>query len=165
MMALLGFHLELDGWRLRSGGAPGADKAFASLVKLAKDIYPPWNNFEGNPLIYPVSQTAIDLAGALHPAWDNCARAEKLLHGRNSYQVLGHSLDVPSEFVVCWTPDACKYHATRNQSTGGTGTAISLAVVNGIPVFNLADPIDLDKVKNYLNMAKIRHQDKVKPFI
>jgi hypothetical protein len=56
----------------------------------------------------------------------------------NMHQCLGHTLDDPSEFALCWTADGAQSEADVNSKTGGTGTAIRLASQRGIPVFNLA---------------------------
>ena len=118
-------------WTLRSGGAAGADKAFESGAGIGRsEIY----------LAEDATPEAMDIAKRFHPAWDRCSFYAKRLHGRNSFQVLRRSLDQPSSFLVCWTPDGCISHGSRTRQTGGTGTAISIADHYGIPVFNLARP-------------------------
>jgi hypothetical protein len=87
-----------------------------------------------------VEQRALDVARRTHPAWHRLSPAARKLHGRNCYQVLGLSFDVPSQFVVCWSSDGCESARTRSVKTGGTGTAIELAERHGVPVFNLGKP-------------------------
>lgn len=113
---------------LRSGGAKGADQAFESGTD-KKEIYYA-NDVKGD-------ERALTLARDSHPAWNRCSPYARLLHARNVYQVLGKTFDQPSNFVVCWTPDGCISDSTRSSKTGGTGTAISIADRNGIPVYNL----------------------------
>ena len=130
------------GFTLRSGGAEGADAAFEqgarTVVGARMQIYLPWQGFNGNPSpLYTVEQRALDVARRTHPAWHRLSPAARKLHGRNCYQVLGLSFDVPSQFVVCWTSDGCESACTRSVKTGGTGTAIELAERHGVPVFNL----------------------------
>lgn len=43
--------------------------------------------------------------------------------------MLGDNLTSPSKFLVCWT--------TNGQDVGGTRTAIVVAKMHSIPVFNL----------------------------
>ena len=138
LMTTIAERLADDGWTLRSGHADGADRAFEIGAGPDAEIYLPWPTFNahwqilGQRFIAP-TQAAINLAGQIHPAWHRCSRSAKLLHARNSHQVLGQDLDSPVRFVVCWTPlDA------EGQPTGGTAQAIRLANVRGIPVFNLA---------------------------
>jgi len=130
------------GFTLRSGGADGADMAFEqgarSVDGARMQIYLPWQGFNGNPSpLYTVEQRALDVARRVHPAWHRLSPAARKLHGRNCYQVLGLSFDVPSQFLVCWTSDGCESARTRSAKTGGTGTAIELAESHGVPVFNL----------------------------
>lgn len=139
---------------LRSGGAIGADLAFEAGA--TEVLYAQQNGLiEGN-LIQPpeifyskdATPEARAIAGQFHPAW-NAFRKDgspvvsdyaKNLHGRNAFQVLGRTLDIPSKYCICWTPDGCLSHATRTQLTGGTGTAISIASHYGVPVVNLQNP-------------------------
>lgn len=72
----------------------------------------------------------------------------KLL-ARNIFQLFGYrfTLDADkldfcddiSRFVICFTPDGCISHSTRNYHTGGTGQLISYADFFGVPVYNLAN--------------------------
>lgn len=130
------------GYTLRSGGADGADAAFEQGARTVSgaplEIYLPWQGFNGNPSpLNRVEQRALDVASRLHPAWERLSPAARKLHGRNCYQVLGFSLEIPSRFVVGWTADGCESHRTRSVKTGGTATAILLAERHGVPVFNL----------------------------
>lgn len=144
-MADLAEELACEGWTLRSGGARGADSAFEAghrrVTTERMEIYLPWAKFNNNlsPL-YGVRVEALQLAARHHPAWNSCAETARLLHGRNTYQVLGQTLDVPSAAVVCWTEDGCTGRRTRSRDTGGTATAIVLAEAHDVPVFNLANP-------------------------
>ncbi len=127
---------------LRSGGAPGADTAFESGVDQAdaKVIYVPWDGFQGHPLVFKVPQAAEASVDLFHPAPKSLSRGARGLMARNAMQILGHEMDTPSLFVLCWTPDGCESHATRTRATGGTGQAISIASHHQVPVFNLRSP-------------------------
>lgn len=117
---------------LRSGGAPGADSAFERGAPMA-DIFLPWAGFNGNrsPLHEPPA-IAYDIAAAHHPAWDKLTPPVQRLMARNSQQVLGGNCNMPSRFVVCWTPNA--------SGSGGTGQAIRIARAYDIPVFDFGKP-------------------------
>jgi len=122
---------------LRSGGADGADNAFEAGATL-KQIY--YANM--------ATPAAMEIAAQFHPVWNRLSPYVRKLHGRNAFQVLGLDLDSPSEFLICWTPDACECHADRSIRTGGTGTAISIAEHYNVPVFNLANPKSLAYIKS-----------------
>jgi hypothetical protein len=126
VMKRLATHLAGLGYVLRSGGADGADTAFASGAK-HKNIYLPSY----------VTDQAMGIARRFHPAWNRCSSFARRLHARNAFQVLGLDLDSPSKFLICWTPDGCYNHNMRSIKTGGTGTAISIADHYGVQVFNL----------------------------
>ena len=119
---------------LRSGGAEGSDKAFEKGVekKANKNIF------------YADDADLMSYFAAylFHPSPYILSKNEyaKKLMARNTFQILGDlSSDViePSLFVVCWTKDGVETHKQRTKETGGTGQAISIADVFGIPVINV----------------------------
>lgn len=128
LMQNIAKHLQTEGYTLRSGGAEGADLAFEAGAGLDKTIF----------YAKDATPQAEAIASQFHPAWNRCSAFAKRLHGRNSFQVLGNTLDVPSKFLICWTSDGCKRHVDRTINTGGTGTAISIADAYNVPVYNLA---------------------------
>lgn len=128
-----------QGWTLRSGGADGADSAFEAgwdFVPACKEIYLPWKNFNKKQGIWDIPKAAQEMAATIHPAWHACSHGARLLHARNCCQVLGLTLDQPSDIVVCWTMDG--------KLKGGTRTALVLAAQHNVPIINLAD----EKYKN-----------------
>lgn len=130
-MTKLARFLDKSGYILRSGGADGADTAFEDGAT-NKDIFLPWKGFNDNlSLNYYTTEAAYELAAKFHPAWESCSPAARKLHARNGMQVLGLNLDVPSEFLICWTP------VDDPHRWGGTGQAIRIANAHDVPVFNL----------------------------
>ena len=127
------------GFILRSGGAEGADKAFEKGAH-RKHIY----------YASDATELSMSMASQFHPAWDSMKSYGKKLHGRNVFQVLGRTMDIPSEFLLCWTKDGCITHEERNISTGGTGTAISIACAYNVPVFNLKRREHLEEITKWL---------------
>ncbi len=140
-MTLIAENLYEDGWTLRSGAARGADKSFEAGAQDRKEIF---------TVDSYLSEKTYEIAAAIHPAWDRCTPFIQKLLARNVLQVLGQNLDSPVDFVVCWTPDGCESDETRSKRTGGTGQAISLASIQDIPVYNLANEGRLDRVRNYI---------------
>ena len=134
-MAAFAGNLEKLNWVLRSGGANGADSAFASGVmkNINKEIFLPFKGFNGkNSDLHEPSTEAMQMAESIHPAWHNCSRVARLLHARNSHQIFGQYMDNPVKFVICWTPDG--------RRTGGTGQALRIAEHFGIPIFDMGHP-------------------------
>lgn len=118
-MTLIAVLLEGQGYVLRSGGAEGADTAFARGVKK-----------ESNKIILRPKHATAEaevIASKAHPAWHACNDYVRKLHARNAQIVLGPKLDEIAEFVICWTPDETK---------GGTSLGLRIARDNKVPVFN-----------------------------
>ena len=129
--------LEDKGFDLRSGGAIGADQAFESGAGVQKQIFIPWDNYNGKKQLYKIPEKAFEIAKENHPGWDWLTNGARLLMARNVQQILGAYLEHPTDLVICWTKDGCYDDKQRTKATGGTGLAISIASKHGIPVFNL----------------------------
>lgn len=149
----------LLGFTLRSGGAAGADTAFEQGAYGQSHIYLSWGGFNGRyrTRLESPRREAYTLAQTAHPTWGRLSPGARALHARNCHQVLGDTLDAPSDFLVCWTPDGCVSEATRTKNTGGTATAIVLADRHAIPVFNLYDPAATAAVERFA-ASKLRDQ-------
>lgn len=130
--------LAREGWHLHSGGAQGADTAFASGAPVeSRTRYLPWRNFQrlSGPdcVVLSSGQMGRCMANAaeIHPAWERCEPSARKLHARNVAILLGADTRTPVHVVVCWTPGA--------RTVGGAGMGIRIAQRCHIPVFNLAD--------------------------
>lgn len=126
-MTLIARVLDQKGYTLRSGGAEGADTAFATGAT-KKEIFRPND----------ATPEAIEIAMDVHPAPQHCKPYVRKLHGRNVQIILGEDLNVPVEFVICWTPGG--------KTTGGTGLGIALSKRENITVYNLCNKKDFLKV-------------------
>ena len=144
------------GYTLRSGGAPGADQwceAGADHFNGSKEIYIPWRGFEGiQDGLIVTDPRCEEIAGAFHPGWANCKPGARKLHSRNVPQVLGETLDVPSRFVLCWTPDGSEGETTFK--TGGTGQALRIAAHYNVPIFNVFHDDAIDRLIIFLGVSK-----------
>ena len=120
------------GWILHSGGAVGADQAFASGAGEAACIFTASNAHE-----QPGFAGAERIAEEHHPAWHRLSPYVRRLHARNVFQVLGPDLHSPVRFVLCWTPDGAYRGRETGMKTGGTGQALRIADAYGIPIYNL----------------------------
>lgn len=145
----------MAGYKLRSGAAEGMDFWFeqgCDEVGGDKEIFLPWRRFQNHtsPLYHEPPEAAFQMAYDLH--WDNSKLNQNSIkmHARNACQVLGERLDAPCDFVVCWTPDGVTSHQGRSKATGGTGTAISIADVYGIVVYNLNNSISRMALNEFL---------------
>lgn len=166
LMRQLGTSLAENGWTLRSGAAEGADTAFMQgWLKWAgahrdeaeenplAEIYLPWENFcgqtskmIGNVIVQSPHklEKAEEIVSKIHPYWDNCGPAARVLHTRNVFQVLGAKLNEPSKFVLYWAPEK------NGVVQGGTATAVHLARSKGITTYNLMDEAVRVKMKKFL---------------
>lgn len=171
LLTAIGAASEKRGWRGRSGGAGGADLAFEKGFSDPRniDVILPWKGFlpknmtqadvdaflgrprptsgpgAGVMMSFDKAREAEAMAAKYHPAWDRCSRGARALHSRNMPQVLGLSLDRPTDVVVAWTIDG--------KATGGTGQAIRVAEDIEIPVANLKNPTERRVVLEVLGIA------------
>lgn len=151
LMTAIAAKLEKDGWTLRSGGAGGADEAFAAGVINNAEIWIPWKNFvkKKHPLhtyklLSPSDHEAADAVKKYHPAPQALSNGGFLLHSRNYRQIVG--LNAPnSRFVICWTPNA--------ELKGGTATAMKIAKDLKIPIHNLADSDTRIRFEKYIGRS------------
>lgn len=124
----VGMQCAMRGIRGRSGGADGADTAFARGYGVI------------NPLLLKIYLGKVghyiewqQHAAHYHPNWAACDENARKLHARNSAIMLGDSpisAPEPVGAVVCWTEGAA--------IKGGTGQSLRVAAAYNIPVFNLA---------------------------
>jgi hypothetical protein len=122
------------GYTLRSGGAGGADAAFEKGAGDQKEIFLPYDGFNGrkvdNVQFFNYTKDAARIARKYHPHWDTMGYASRRFHARNSHQVLGLSLNHPVDFLVCYTKGG--------KMIGGTAQAMRIAKDHNIPIFNFA---------------------------
>ena len=135
-MSVMAAWLAKTGWHLASGGADGADTAFADGAPAGqRTLYLPWRGYNGHGgpdcrVPTPAELSAcMEIAARLHPAWHRCSPAVRKLHARNAAVLLGSGLDCPVDAVAAWSPGG--------EITGGTGMALRIAAEWGIPVLNL----------------------------
>ena len=135
-MTTMAAWLARRGWHLHSGGAAGADSAFAAGAPPGtRTLFLPWPGYRGNAgpdcrtLGADRYRRCLAIAADLHPAWHRCSQAARRLHARNTAILLGQDTDAPVDAVVAWTDGG----GVR----GGTGMGIRIAHDHGIPVLNL----------------------------
>ena len=128
--------LKANGFILRSGGAGGADSAFETN-SLDDEIYLPWDDFndkQSNLILssmknYKKAEKILKTVVDEHH-WNSLSSGGKKLHTRNVYQILGQDLKTPSDFVIAWTKNGLL--------KGGTATALKLAALHDVKIYNLA---------------------------
>jgi hypothetical protein len=139
--------LSNDNWILRSGGAEGADNAF-ELGATYRRIYLPWDGFNNKYVdnyAYVVPPLNTEFVYDYHPAPTWLSKGGLQLMSRNSYQVLGDSLNSPSTFLVCWT--------SNGGISGGTSQALRIAKDFKVPIYNLYHEKDLNALCNDFNLS------------
>ena len=127
--------LARTGWHLNTGGADGADSAFAAGAPTdRRAVWLPWPGYNGHrgpgcrvPTEAEMA-SCMEIAAGLHPAWHRCSPAVRKLHARN-VAILGVTLGRPVDAVVAWT--------SQGRVEGGTGMGIRIALAHDIPVLNL----------------------------
>lgn len=130
------------GWKLRSGGALGADTAWEKGFEGfdAKEIFLSRGtslDIAKNAACGRISDygdiwlDAEDIASRLHARWDYLDPTSQALHTRNVFQILGMDLNTKTDVVAAYAPP---FGASVK---GGTATAYNLARAKGIPTFNL----------------------------
>lgn len=151
-MTELAKELDARGYTLRSGGAEGADTAFESGAT-KKEIFKGFDQageterkiaHEIHPNLKGAMESSQKRATAAGKNGERSAWAVENLMARNTNQIFGKNLDTPSDFVVFYAKE------TKGiRPEGGTGQAVEMARLKGIPTINLANPnwrAELDKV-------------------
>lgn len=157
LMEILGRILCDRGWRLRSGGAIGADSAFYAgarrserFTEVNAEIFLPWNGVEYDRVnhlkhwhdpvngyfdatLFSTWAETYAIASEIHGGFEYCGPGAIAMHRRNVYQILGSSLNDPSRFVLFWAKPVGK----TGKVSGGTNTAVQLARRHGIETVNL----------------------------
>lgn len=159
-------YLADNGYTLRHGNALGMDKAFAGKSqpreKNEEGVVTRWMNYnfytqDWQEEVYTASDAdyeTLAIARELHPTPASLSPYALNLMARNANQILGKNLDTLVDFVVCWTPDGCESHETRSAKTGGTGQAISIASLLGVPIINLANDNYTERIVEIVKNSK-----------
>jgi predicted NAD-dependent protein-ADP-ribosyltransferase YbiA (DUF1768 family) len=165
--------LEGMGYILNSGGARGADSAFADGVKNKKNtriLIPEseankslWDKrtksfvlddkgnkqpkFPGKNYRTRYHETPEGLASVdkYHPNPQALGPSARELMARDYYQVMGNpSANMfPASFVLCWAPVD-----KDGNALGGTGQAVKIAEDHHIPVYNLSIPKEKERFES-----------------
>lgn len=93
---------------------------------------------------------AMQMALEARGSWNGLGPAGIQLHTRNTMQVFGHTLKLPSAQLSCWARPVGK----RGQVSGGTNTAVQLALRHNISVRNLYLPEVVERVFAGLNAKR-----------
>lgn len=158
---------------LRSGEAAGADYAFSYGADNEGELFLPEKGFRGSSSNYylhnmnpKIVNKAISILrqDSIMPWYDRLKDSHKRLHVRNVFQILGPELNVDdkSSFMVCYTENGETQISDCNRNTGGTGTAIKLADLYSVPIYNISNKESFDRIFNmvkknnfnYLNDAR-----------
>ncbi len=124
-MREIAMELASKGYIVNTGDAKGADAAFRSSspddmtnIFTAKDA----------------DDRTRAIAKEIHPNPDALTDYALDLMARNTNQVFGENLDTPVDFVLYWAKES--NNPMRPQ--GGTGQAVEMANLKGIPTINMA---------------------------
>lgn len=164
------------GYAVYSGGCPeGMDAAgyrgaysHPTSDKSKNRIYISWEGMSGfrhNPpfgIFCPQNhfdnyQTAHDMGLSARGTWAGLKRGGIAHHSRNPYQPLGDDLNSPVDFVLTWAKYAKK---GAPYVTGGTATAVAIAIEHNIPIYNLIDPELADRIEYFCNVVSAQQKEK-----
>lgn len=120
------------GYRLRSGGAMGADTAFQLGSGKNCNIYVPLPHSYGTKQWQKWEGLAKEVCESFNLNLSSMKPFTQYLIIRNMPQVIGLDGEPLSERVVCWTPNG--------EMVGGTRYALRLAEMRNVPIFNLGLP-------------------------
>ena len=138
LMTKIASELEKKGYILNSGGAKGADSAFERGVR----------DFKNKRIFFAddADDETKAITKEIHPAPERLGYYALKLMARNTFQIFGRNLDAPVDFVICWTKDGKEGHGSE-RPCGGTGQAVEMASLKGIPVINLKNENAMDRIK------------------
>ena len=135
--------LEAAGYTLRSGGANGADSAFASATS-ESEIYLPWDGFNSHDSGHDYdSARAHATVPMFHPIPEGLSQGAAKLMARNAAIIFGEGIrkETKVDFLICWAKGSKFADNGRIcDCDGGTGQAVRMAYAYEIPVFNLFLP-------------------------
>ena len=97
------------------------------------------------------------IANELHPFLKGKDQWVEALMARNTYQIFGSNLYTPVDFVL--------FYAKEGESLrpeGGTGQAVEMARLKGIPTVNMADENWRAKLQEILSNKKLSNKETVK---
>ena len=109
VMRRMAWYLASKGWHLNTGGADGADSAFAEGSPSLRTVFLPWRGYNGwsGPGCVSFGDRALaklyPFAAAHHDAWERCSPAVRKLHARNVAIIGGVPNGEPVRAVICWT--------------------------------------------------------------
>lgn len=148
------------GFKVNSGNAKGADKAFTRRIPVqARRIYLPRSGFGGPtpdaviPEQWDTWARAVEIAKSVHPYWDKLAAYDIQFMGRNTHQILGDDLETPVQFAMLWAPRPVIRDGKLVDVDGGTGQAVRLAASLGIAAYNLGIPDHRAKIGATLGLT------------
>lgn len=101
------------------------------------------------------------IANELHPSSDGMDQWVEALMARNTYQIFGSNLDSPVDFVLFYAKEG-----KGIRPDGGTGQAVEMARLKGIPTVNMADSnwrVQLQEVLSNKKLPTKETSSEVKP--
>lgn len=150
---VIGKNLSNIGVINRTGGAVGMDSNFAKFYNpiLIENYRPSNDQYDCIDVSrFDNYQEAYELTERIVPHFEHLDEVQKALHIRNCYQVLGRDLRSPSDILICWCRVSC------GVPMGGTRTAITLARMHKIPVYNLYNENSKKLICEWLKIPYIK---------
>ena len=159
------------GIAITSGDADGCDLAgyegamrSPNFELVGARIYLPWNRmrYEGRPdrvadnyIFFDASkfdnhEQAQAIAFEARGSFEGLKRGGIMLHSRNPYQILLDDLKTPVAACVCWAKPIGK----TGRVSGGTNTAVQVAIKYKVPVINLATDEGMQRALRFVQRVR-----------
>lgn len=155
------------GIAVTSGDADGADKAgirgamrSSWWPDIGARVFLPWNGIQypdgfkrwaDNRIYFDATkfenyEEARAIALKARGSFEGLKRGGIAMQTRNPYQILLDDLSTPVGFVVFWAKPIGKL----GKVSGGTNTAVQIAIERGIPIYNLATDEGMEKILSFI---------------
>ena len=169
VMALLAKELKQK-YILRSSEEAGADYAFAYGSDREAELFLPWKGFRNSPSNYILDHMPEEMIAkakeiCMHkdvtPWLPNMKDTHQSLHINSVFQILGPFLNSEdkSDFVVCYTKNGETTKEECNKDTGGTATAIKIANLYSVRVYNIARQDHFDRIMKMVSQNSRFYND------
>ena len=154
-MKKIALELEGFGYTLRTGGmGEGPDDAFEFSGVKDLELYIPWQGFnDKQSKNYFNDQRSKDIAKLFNQAFDTLKPAIQAFLAKNVRMVLGKELRSRPMFILIWSDEGAETVAEAVNRTSNMNTIIKIAATYKIPLFNMARPDAISRLKKYLEIG------------
>lgn len=139
--------LEASGFILRTGGNEVDTEIIEAVQDQEKvELFLPWEGFNDWDHTVKPMVGAYEMAWKYHPTWAELHEDDRRIHARTSHVIMGHDLNQPVKFLICYTDKDAVDADDVDQN-------IRIADTNLLPVFDFALGIDytLNQIQEWMD--------------